>query len=226
MRYERKIMPDVDHNSADLVARLYRESYETRRVLQKLRHIVEQGHIATVPVNVMTELGYHATQLANCIRTLTIRHDYVDMDGKPLHSSYWNPLSYVDNAIREDPGILNHIIHDERELYMSLGFTSQEFDGLEAWRRELRYHQSDEFSVERAFNYFVDYVLRDLQAGNSLLRPNDIIPPVIGMVGIGIDVWSFLLTPVVPPLVGSVANGIGAIASKFTDVMRKLTHHN
>jgi len=212
-------MPFIDHNPEKLVEILSLETNDTRRALNKLRHAVQTGHLDPPPERLLTELALHGQRLANAIRMVTIRHEYVDSVGKPLFNTYENPLVFVDSTIQQDPSLIQAFPDSDRDLYKDLGFTDQEYDDLIAWKEGLK---AGGLSLQPAFDYFVDYVLRDLQAAKAEIKAEDVVPAIVGLVGIGVDVGAFLATANVPALVGSSVSGIGAIAIKFSTVKNKL----
>jgi hypothetical protein len=46
-----------------------------RDLIRDLRHIIEQGHILEPPLEIITELGRHASLLSHATYQFTLRHD-------------------------------------------------------------------------------------------------------------------------------------------------------
>lgn len=212
-------MPNVKHNHPQVLESIKRESEEVRKLLRRLRHLVEQGQIEPPPEKVLSDLGQHVWVLSNGIRTFTIWHGILDENKKLIYSIYQDPISFVDYELCKDPNLLEFEEQDEYDLYCELGFTKQEYEDLRIWKKGLAKH---DFSFADAFDYFVNEVVRELQHARYKIKIKDIIPGIGGVVGIATDLVFFVPSGNVPALVSSCSTGILAIASKFSDVRAKL----
>lgn len=218
-------MPFVDQNEPWLLDAIERETKQTRDLLRKLRHIVEQGHIIDPPLALIGDLGRHTSVLANAIEMFTIRHDFVFESGQLHHSEYEGVMTFVAREIASDASLLTApVIHNtgktEYEIYREeLGFSEREYNDLLAWKEAWNINELD---IKSAFDTFSSYVVAELQAARYSIKVEDIAPGIAGVVGIALDVAFFASTPVIPALVSSCTTGIAAIAAKFPEIRRKL----
>lgn len=217
-------MPFVDQNEPWLIEVIERETDQTRKLLRKLRHIVEQGQIIEPPLALISDLGRHASLLAKEIEMFTIRHDFVLESGQVHHSEYEGVMSFVTGKIKENPSLLiAPVFHGPRQseyqIYRELGFSEREYNDLLAWKKAW---DIDQLNIKDAFDTFSDYVVAELQAARCSIKTEDLVPGIAGIVGIAVDVAFFAPTAAIPPLVASCTTGIAAIAAKFPEVRRKL----
>jgi hypothetical protein len=219
-------VPYVDQNGPELRETIRRESEETRRLLRNLRHVIEQGAIYGPPLEITTEVGFHAARLSRAIQQFTARHDVVDVSGKILYSEYEEVMEFVGNEVRREPDLLHAPIsgphgNDEYQLYRELGFSDQEYEDLLKFKESWQAH---EFNPKEAFDEFSSSVVADIMAGRDTIKAEDIVPGVAGVVGIAFNVTFFGATAGagISVLVASSCTGLAAIATKFSVVRRKL----
>lgn len=211
-------MPYLDRNDECVLKLLREHANETKKWLRQLRHEIETAGTNVVPIRLMTELGYHASLLADLIRMTCVR---TEVSGVEEYNSFQNPLEFVDYCIGFVP--IETIRPDrDRAMYVDeLGFTPKEFKDLVVFRNGL-FKDPHGSSIESAFDYFSDSILRDLRRGKSEVKPLDWLLPISGVLGIAADVWGFFLVPAPEQIVGSTTTGVAAIASKFGVLKEKL----
>jgi hypothetical protein len=198
-----------------------------------------------MPRRLVAELGGGTALLTRKIQQFTVRSDFIDAKRKPLFSTFEEPVPFAARILNEAKVIPNFKLEHDRKLYRELGFTDRDYDDLVVFaeglckrRREPSHrdylrvppptdpHASVDdplcADLEGAFDHFADHIVRELMQGRSSLTAGEVVPGLAGIVGIAIDVTFFATSASVPSLLGSVTTGIAAIASKFSQVRRKL----
>lgn len=218
-------MPFTDHNSPRIVATIEQEVEHTRDYLRRLHHIVEQGNIGgDPPLKLITQLGYHASQLSRLIQQFTVRHDAFLESGDFSYSNYENIINFVSNTVVLEPSLrLTEVIHKGREseedIYRSLGFSKHEYEDLLRWKEAW---QTSHLNMAKAFDFFVSDVVEDLQAGRYQGKLENAIYGTVGLIGIAVDVTTFASSGAVPMLVSSCTTGIAAICMHFPKIYEKI----
>lgn len=219
-------MPKVEHNYTGIQKLIREDADKTRDLLRQLRLIVEGGQLIEPPLAKITELAMYASRLSYAINHFTIRHDITDSNKRVLYSEYESVMAFVNTEARNEPSLMTTpVIHpgigDEYKLYREFGFSEQEFRDLLRWKNTWDINNVD---MKAAWDFFVSEIIHDLMNGQYTIKFEEIILGVAGVVGVAFDVIFFSASPEpsVPMLVSSCTTGIAAIASKFSEVRRKL----
>jgi len=212
-------MPFVDHNPPYLRLKIEFESKETRRLLRRVRRQAEQVFPYQQVKWDFIELARHARLLAQYIRAFTVRHDYVDIKGNVIYSSYEDVLQTAQDNLPPGPDKVIADLRAKYDLFQDMGFTKQEFNDLLFLISQL---YNPNLKLRDAFNHFVDHVLTEMQADKRAVKPREILAGVGGVLVVAFDVAKFAITPEPIELASSCAGGIITIATVFAEVWQKL----
>ena len=215
-------MPSINHNRISLVQEIRAKAEIVKRLILRLRHLIETGNFREYPNEILDNLSIHTYDLSKLMSEYTIRNDEYAVYEKG-RDKYETPIEFVENELKDNPNYLYTPVEWEWSIYQELGYTRRDFDDLIQWKNHLSANKLD---LEGAYQGFIDYIVDDIFEKRDNLALIKTMRGTSGMIGFSADVLMFQQFGLVPALVSSCITGISSMAIESDKIRNTLFGRN